>query len=336
MERNLEARNEEAMKKGNEQSPFLEDVRKVIRRKQLSYSTEKNYIGWIRRFILWSGKRHPENMGTAEVEAFLSHLASERNVSASTQNQALNALVFLYKQYFKRDIGDLSQVNRSTRPRNIPVVFTKNEVRAVLQELSGTPWLMASLLYGSGLRLSECLRLRIKDIELERKQLVIRQSKGYKDRVATLPGRLRAHLERRIEEVTQLHKNDMRTKLSGVSVPEALGRKYPHLSLSLGWYYLFPAPRYSIDPRTKKSLRHHLYPDTARKHFKAAFQRAGIKKHAISHTFRHSYATHSLEDGVDIRTLQTLLGHKDIRTTMIYTHVIDKGALAAKSPLDRL
>jgi integron integrase len=324
------------VQRGKVGSPFLTDVQRVIRLKQLSYNTEKCYLGWIRRFILWSGKRHPKEMGVKEVEGFLSYLATERSVSAATQNQALNALVFLFKQYLRREFGELKEIARPNRPKSIPVVFTKDEVRRVLAELSGTPWLIASLLYGSGLRISECLRLRIKDLEIERRQITIRQSKGSKDRVVILPQKLVVHIERRIAQVEQIYRSERTNKRSGVSVPPGLSRKYPNLSTSVGWYYLFPAPKYSTDPRSGRSFRHHLYPDTVRRHLKSAFERAGIKKHATSHVFRHSYATHSLEDGVDIRTLQVLLGHKDIRTTMIYTHVIDRGAMGAKSPLDRL
>ncbi len=317
-------------------SAFLEKVKRLIRVRQLSYSTEKTYLFWIRRFIFWSGMRHPEDMGAEEVAAFLSFLAAKKNVSASTQNQALNALVFLYKRVLDRELGKMNQIVRASRPQNIPTVFTKDEVRAVLKELKGVHWLIASLLYGSGLRISECLRLRVKDIEFERREMIIRQSKGFKDRVVILPERLDDHLQRQIEVVTAVHKKDLELKRTGVSIPPALLRKYPRLSLSLGWYYIFPAPRYSVDPRSGRSFRHHLYPGTVSRVFRKAFDQAKIRKHATSHVFRHSYATHSLEDGVDIRTLQTLLGHKDVRTTMIYTHVIDKGALGAKSPLDRL
>ena len=315
-------------------SPFLTEVQRLIRLRQLSYATEKSYLGWIRRFIIWSKKQHPSELGSAEVSAFLSYIATERHVSVSTQNQALNALVFLYKYVLKRDIGDITEIARASRPRRIPTVLTREEVKQVLDELSGTTWLIATLLYGSGLRISECLRLRIKDIELDRKQIVVRQSKGFKDRIAILPKKLLPHLERQINEVSKIHRIDVRDKRSGVSIPESLRNKFPNLSITLGWYYLFPSATYSLDPRSQLSFRHHLYPDGVTRKIKTGFQTAGIKKHATSHTFRHSYATHSLENGVDIRTLQVLLGHKDIRTTMIYTHVIDRGAMGAKSPLD--
>lgn len=315
-------------------SPFLEHVRSVIRLRQLSYSTEKSYVGWIERYIRWNGMKHPKDLGSTDVKEFLTYLAVQRRVSASTQNQALNALVFLYKHVLQKPLGNIGKTVRAQRPKLLPVVLTRDEVRAMFSNLTGPYWLIANLLYGSGLRLTECLKLRIKDIEFDRSQLIIRQSKGFKDRVAIMPQTLRTHLEIQIERVTHLYSKDMSKGSPGVSLPEGLARKYPRLSLSLGWYYLFPAPHLSQDPRTGKWFRHHLYPDTVRRRLKAAMEKACIKKHATSHSLRHSYASHSLEDGVDIRTLQVLLGHNDIRTTMIYTHVLNRGVLGARSPLD--
>ena len=302
----------------------------------MSYSTEKSYLAWIKRYIRWCGMRHPNELGEEEIRLFLSFLAEKQGLAAATQNQALNALIFLYKQFLKIEIGEIGKISRVSRPRNLPVVLTKDEVRKILAELDGIPYLVLSLLYGSGLRITECVRLRLKDVDIDRKQLIVKQSKGFKDRMVTLPNRATSSIERQIERVQYIFEKDRNEKMPGVSIPESLGRKYKSANSSLGWYYLFPAKEYSNDPRSGKQFRHHLLPDSIGKHIRRATLKAGIKKQVSAHTFRHSYATHSLEDGMDIRTLQELLGHKDIRTTMIYTHVIDKGALAAKSPLDRL
>ena len=323
-------------KNAGKSSPFLNEVRRTIRLRQLSYATEKSYIGWIKRYVRWSGVKHPKDLDPSYVKEFLTDLATKHCVAATTQNQAFNALVFLYRHVLSNDLSNLNDIPRAHRPRNLPTVLTRDEIRSILSELEGTSWLVVSLLYGSGLRMAECLGIRIKDIEVSQRQITIRQSKGFKDRVVVMPEKLIPHIERQIEFVTSIYHADMKAKRSGCSIPDSLRRKYKNLPRSLGWYYFFPARNYSIDPRSNMSFRHHIYPDTIRRNIKTAAVKGGINKHLRAHSFRHSYATHSLEDGVDIRTLQTLLGHKDVRTTMIYTHVIDRGALAAKSPLDRL
>lgn len=315
---------------------FIARVRRVVQLKQLSYATEKVYIHWIKRYIRFHKMKHPKDMGAREVSEFLSFLATDRQVSSATQNQALNALVFLYKNVLFVDLDNLPAIVRAKRPRNIPVVLTRAEISAILSLLKGEHWLICSLLYGSGLRLGECLRLRVKDIELEGNQIIVRQSKGFKDRVSVLPESTRSSIQEQLRKVNAIHLNDKNHSLAGVSVPEALGRKYPHIRKSAGWYYLFCARGYSADPRSGMSYRHHLHPSSVRRKIHTAIKSAGIMKHATCHTFRHSFATHSLEDGVDIRTLQVLLGHKDVRTTMIYTHVIQRGALGVRSPLDKL
>jgi integron integrase len=314
-------------------SPFLNEVIKAIRVRHYSIRTEKSYVGWIRRFILYHGKRHPREMGAAEVGAFLTHLAVTRNVSASTQNQALNALVFLYRAVLERPLGELHGVTRAKRPRRLPVVLTRDEVAALLHHLEGVHWLAACLLYGSGLRLMECIRLRVKDLEFEHRAIFIRSGKGGKDRVVTLPDALVTPLQRHLATVRNIHEKDLFDGYGKVWLPHALARKYPGAPAQWGWQYVFPASRRSIDPHSGQVRRHHFDESGIQRAVKTAIRRAGIDKPASCHTLRHSFATHLLERGMDIRTVQEQLGHKDVRTTQLYTHILGRGGHAVISPL---
>jgi integron integrase len=320
----------------NKRSPFLESVRSVIRMKHLAYQTEKTYIGWIVRFIKFHGSRHPAQMGSSEITDFLSHLAVGRNVSASTQNQALNALVFLYKDVLKREPGEFTGLIRANRPKFLPVVFSEREIGLVLGNLTGLPKLIASLLYGTGMRLNECLRLRVKDIDFERSQILVRQAKGSKDRVVPFPKTLREELQQLIAKVRTLHETDLKAGYGSVYLPFALERKYPNANKQLLWQYIFPSKNLSIDPRSGITRRHHLDPSILQKHLKHAVSNAGLDKRATCHTFRHSFATHLLQRNYDIRTVQELLGHNDVKTTMIYTHVMERGSNGTRSPLDTI
>jgi integron integrase len=313
---------------------LLDQVRNAARLHHLSIRTEDAYVNWIRRFILFHNKRHPRDMRTADIEKFLSHLATHKNVAASTQNQALSALLFLYRDVLKVDIPYLDNLVWAKRPKKLPVVLTPDEVQAVLSKLSGLYWLMASLLYGSGLRLMECLRLRVKDIDFVSNQIFIRDGKGEKDRVTVLPQSLVRPLRLQLAKVRLLHQEDLTGGFGEVYLPYALDRKYPNAAKEWAWQYVFPSPKLSIDPRSAKQRRHHISEDVLQKIVKAAIHKAGISKLASCHTLRHSFATHLLEDGYDIRTIQELLGHNDVRTTMIYTHVLNRGGKAVKSPLD--
>jgi integron integrase len=315
---------------------LLDRVRASIRTKHYSIRTEQAYVDWIRRFILFHGKRHPIEMGKAEIEKFLTHLAVNRNVAASTQNQALSALLFLYRDVLERDMPWLDDVTRAKKPRRLPVVLTHAEVDRLLKLLSGTKWLMASLLYGSGLRLLECLRLRVHDIDIDRRQIMVRNGKGGKDRATVLPDPLMGPLGRQIEQVRIIHEIDISEGFGEVYLPFALERKYPNAAKAAGWQYLFPADKRALDPRSGKIRRHHLGESVLQRAVKQAVQDAGIRKPASCHSLRHSFATHLLERGQDIRTVQELLGHKDIRTTQIYTHVTQRGALGVISPLETL
>lgn len=313
---------------------IIDNLRAKIRLKHYSLSTEKNYVQWAKRFISFHIDRIKSGQaetGSGEVTAFLSWLATQRRVSASTQNQAMNALVFLYGQVLGIELGDIDAV-RAKRSKRLPTVFTPDEVRRVLEQLSDTPWLMASLLYGSGLRISEVLRLRVKDIDFDHQKLIVRCGKGDKDRVTCLPASLALALVQHLEKRRLLHQRDMSAGI-GTSMDESLARKYPNAPLQWGWQYVFPASSVGIDPKDGNKKRHHLHASALQKAVKTAIRRAGIAKHAGCHTFRHSFATHLLEYGSDIRTVQELLGHKDVRTTQIYTHVTGQ-ASGVKSPLD--
>lgn len=313
---------------------LLDRVREAVRLRHYSRRTEEAYVGWTRRFILFHAKRHPLEMGAPEVEAFLSDLAIRGEVAASTQNQALAALLFLYRVVLGCELPELTDVVRAKRTRRLPTVFTRDEVARVLAELNGTPLLMASLLYGSGLRLLECLRLRVKDVDFAAHQLLVRDGKGAKDRVSVLPSTLLPQLHVHLRNVRRLHEQDLRASCGAVFLPSALARKYPHAAREWAWQYVFPAPRLSTDPRSGELRRHHQAESALQRAVRTAVRRARIDKPGSCHTFRHSFATHLLEDGYDIRTVQELLGHADVRTTMIYTHVLNRGGRAVRSPLD--
>jgi integron integrase len=313
---------------------LLDQVRDRIRLKHYSYRTEQQYVGWIKRFILFHGKRHPADLGGTEVEAFLSHLATDRDVAAATQNQALAAILFLYRHVLDVELPWLDGVVRAKRPQRLPVVLSREEVRFVLSHLSGVSWLVASILYGSGLRLMEALRLRIKDVDLEHPQITVRDGKGGKDRVTVLPQSLLPELRRHLAALHDWYEEERRRNAPGVSLPTALDRKYPNAALSWGWQYLFPSSVLCKDPYGSGTLRHHLHPKTMQRAVTLAVRRAGIPKPASCHTFRHCFATHLLESGYDIRTVQELLGHSDVKTTMIYTHVLNRGGRGVRSPLD--
>jgi integron integrase len=314
---------------------LLEQVRDRIRAKHYSYRTEKTYVHWIRRFILFHGKRHPREMGAAEVERFLTSLAVERKVSASTQNQALSAVLFLYRDVLEIELPWLDGVVRARRPERRPVVLTRDEVHRVLARLDGVQWLVASLLYGSGLRIQECLQLRVKDVSLDRGELLVRDGKGQKDRMTVLPSALVPHLRVHLDRVRRLYEADRAAGRPGVSLPYALRRKYPQAATAWGWQYVFPSRTFCRDPYSGESVRHHLHPQNLQRSVRIAVHAAGITQPASCHTFRHCFATHLLEDGYDIRTVQELLGHSDVKTTMIYTHVLNRGGRDVLSPLDR-
>lgn len=315
---------------------LLDQVREQIRLKHYSIRTERVYCEWIRRFIRFHQYRHPSEMGAAEVEAFLSDLAVRRNVSASTQNQALAALLFLYKQVLKLDLPWLGEVVRAKKPQRLPVVLSVEEVQAVLAQLQGELWLIASLLYGSGMRLMEVLRLRVKDVDFSSRQIMVRDGKGAKDRVTVLPLRLLEPLKHQLQLVKALHNAELLGGRGDVYLPDALARKYPKGPWEWAWQYMFPAQGLSVDPRSGARRRHHVDEKCLQRTFKRAVRAAGIAKLATPHTLRHSFATHLLESGQDIRTVQELLGHADVKTTMIYTHVLNRGGLAVLSPLDRV
>lgn len=301
-----------------------------------SLRTEKSYIDLIKRYIFFHSKRHPKEMGAAEVEAFLTHLAVARNVSASTQNQAKSALLYLYKEVLEIDLPWLDNVTQAKAPKRLPVVLTQAEVQAILARLDGTMWLIASLLYGSGLRIMETLRLRVKDIDFARREILVREGKGFKDRVTMLPLSLVQPLKTHLLKVQALHNEDLAAGFGAVYMPMALDRKYPNAAKEWGWQYVFPSVKLSVDPRDKIVRRHHADEKTIQRAVKKVAKAAGFAKPATPHTFRHSFATHLLEGGYDIRTVQELLGHKDVSTTMIYTHVLNKGGKGVASPLDLL
>jgi len=312
-------------------------VREAIRTRHYSRRTEEAYAGWIRRYILHHGKKHPAAMGAAEVNAFLSHLAVAGNVSASTQTQALSALVFLYRHVLDDPLPWLDEIVRATRPRPLPVVLSREEVGALLAQLEGAPRLVASILYGGGLRLLEALRLRVKDVDFAANLLVVREGKGGKDRRTMLPESLRVALQAQVAAVRRLHERDLARGFGEVWLPHAMGRKDPGAGQELAWQYVFPAARLSFDPRSGVQRRHHLDESAVQRAVKSAVRAARIEKNAGCHTLRHSFATHLLEDGYDIRTIQELLGHADVKTTMIYTHVLQQtGGRGVRSPMDTL
>ena len=315
---------------------LLDELRAQLRVRNYAYRTEQVYVDWARRFILFHGKRHPREMGSVEITAFLTHLATDRRVSASTQNQAKSAILFLYEHVLGIDLPWLDEVVSAKVSRRLPVVLTAREVRCLLQSLDGTMWLVASLLYGTGMRVLEALRLRVKDVEFERREIIVREGKGAKDRVTVLPENLIQPLRTQLEAARLLHQRDLAAGLGAVHLPFALAAKYPHANRSWGWQYVFPAPRLSADPRTGERRRHHVLPQSVQRAVAEAARRAGIDKPCSPHVLRHSFETHLLQSGYDIRTVQELLGHSDVSTTMIYTHVLNKGGRGVLSPLDGL
>lgn len=319
-----------------DQPRLLDQVRSVIRVKHYSIRTEKSYISWIKQFIRFNHLTHPKNMGAKEVQAFLSYLAVTRNVAASTQNQALCAILFLYRDVLKIELEYMDELIRAKRPTKIPVVFTRDEAKAVINHLDGTFQLMTQLLYGSGLRLMECVRLRVKDIEFNYKQIYVRDGKGAKDRITVLPEFLVTPLTLHLQNIYSLHETYLKKGCGSVYLPFALAKKYPNAATEWAWQYVFPASTLSVDPRSGVKQRHHINEKRLQRAVKNAIRKAEIYKQASCHTFRHSFATHLLESGYDIRTVQELLGHKDIRTTQIYTHVLNKPGIAVNSPLDSL
>jgi integron integrase len=318
-----------------QQPKLLDQVRDVIRLKHYSIRTERAYIDWIKRFILFHHKRHPNDMGAPEVQAFLTHLAVNQNVAASTQQQALSALLFLYREVLRQELPWMDDITRAKKPKRLPVVLTQEEVRSLIAHLQGDAWLMASLLYGAGLRLMECLRLRVKDVDFGYRQLIVRDGKGQQDRVTMLPQKVIEPLQGHLDKAQALHRQDVAEGFGEVHLPYALARKYPNAGTEWAWQYVFPARRRSVDPRSGKTRRHHVDSKALQRAVKKAVQEANLSKAASCHTLRHSFATHLLEAGYDIRTVQELLGHKDVSTTMIYTHVLQQGGQGVRSPLDR-
>lgn len=311
-------------------------MRIAVRARHYSRRTEEVYVAWVRRFVLFHGKRHPAEMGGGEVTAFLSHLANASRVSSSTQNQASSALLFLYREVLGREIEAPRGVLRAKRAFRRPVVLTRDEVRLLLRRMSGSKRLVATLLYGAGLRLLEGLRLRVKDVDPGRGEITVRGGKGNRDRVTMLPASLGPQIAAQLGNVRRLHESDLRRGAGWAALPGALERKYPGAGRELGWQYLFPATRLHRDPHTGQLRRHHLHETAVQRALKEASRQAGLTKRASCHALRHSFATHLLEDGYDIRTIQELLGHRSVKTTMIYTHVLNRGGLGVRSPLDVL
>lgn len=313
---------------------LLDQVRDRIRLKHYSIRTEDTYVEWTRRFILFHGKRHPREMGPGEVESFLTHLAVQGRVSASTQNQAKSALLFLYKEVLGEALPWLDNIETAKRPARLPVVLTVEEIKAILAGVDGTGGLILKLLYGTGMRILECMRLRVKDIGFIKREIVVREGKGFKDRVTMLPESLVEPLQAHLQRVERLHINDLAQGHGEVYLPYALERKYPKAAREWGWQYVFPSSKRSVDPRSGAIRRHHADEQNIQRIMRRAVRAAGIHKLATPHTLRHSFATHLLESGYDIRTVQELLGHSDVSTTMIYTHVLNRGGRGVKSPLD--
>jgi integron integrase len=314
---------------------LLDQMRDALQTQHYSYRTENTYVEWAKRFVLFHKKRHPREMGVPEVEAFITHLATERKVAASTQNQALSAILFLYREVLRQPLETVTAV-RPQKPERLPTVLTRSEALRVINALSGVHQLMAKILYGSGLRLVECIRLRVKDIDFEQHSLIVREGKGEKDRLTMLPEILIVPLKEHLARVQQIHQQDINAGYGAVYLPYALEKKYPNAPREWAWQYVFPAKSLSIDPRSKVMRRHHADESGLQKAVRSAARLAGIEDKSVScHTFRHSFATHLLQSGYDIRTVQELLGHKDVKTTMIYTHVLQRGGLAVKSPLDQ-
>ena len=318
------------------QRRLLDQVRDTLRFLHYSLRTEETYVQWIRKFILFHHKRHPKEMGAPEVEAFLTHLAAQCDVAAATQNQALNSIVFLYKRVLKTEPGDFGEFERAKVKRKLPVVLTREEVTRLIAVMEWPHSLLATLMYGAGLRIMESVRLRVKDVDFSRKLLIVRDGKGEKDRIAMLPECAVLWLERHLRKVRTVFEQDRNNGIGGVWLPHALGRKYRNAGREWGWQWVFPAADLSTDPRGGATRRHHLHETLVQRAFKLAAQKAGIAKPATPHSLRHSFATHLLESGADIRTVQELLGHEDVSTTMIYTHVLNRPGIGARSPADAL
>ena len=318
----------------NSQPKLLDQVRDVLRRRHYSYQTEKSYVQWIRRFVVFHNMKAPRDMGAPEVEAFLTHLAVHQKVAPSTQNQALSALVFLYREVYQRDTNWGLDAERATPTRYLPTVLTMEEVQRILKLLPGVYQLIAKVLYGSGLRLNEGLTLRVKDLDFAQSQIIVRNAKGRESRATILPSSLMEPLTQHLRWVKQIHQQDLEQGCGSVYLPYALERKYPNAEREWIWQYVFPAYSRSIDPRSGICRRHHLHESGLQKALKQAVRTMGIEKRVSCHTFRHSFATHLLQNGYDIRTIQELLGHKDVKTTMIYTHVLNRGGRGVRSPLD--
>jgi integron integrase len=322
---------------GREAKPkLLDQLREALRSRHYSHRTEQTYCHWVKRFIYFHNVRHPSEMGEPEINAFLTHLAVKEKVSASTQNQALSALLFVYRHLLGREMGDLGEVIRARKPTRLPVVMTREEVKAVLGNLASDKWLMASLIYGAGLRLMECLRLRVQDIDFSRNEILVRDGKGAKDRITLLPESLKAPLQEHIRAVKAVHEKDLADGWGRVPMPDALDRKYPNAPREWRWQWVFRQENRWRNGKTGEEGRHHVDESLVQKAVRMAVTRAGLIKRATCHTFRHSFATHLLESGYDIRTVQELLGHKDVKTTMVYTHVLNRGGRGVKSPVDDL
>jgi len=315
---------------------LMNQLRGALRSRHYSSRTEQVYCRWVEKFVTFHDGRHPAKLEEPEINAFLTHLAVKDKVSASTQNQALAALLFFYRNIIGREVGELGEVTRARRPRHLPVVLTREEVRAVLAHLAGDKWLIASLLYGAGLRLMECLGLRVQDLDFARNEILVRGGKGRKDRVTMLPASLKPPLREHLKRVSRIYRQDIADGWGRVPLPYALDRKYPNASHEWRWQWVFPQTHRWVNPKTGEQGRHHVDPSLVQKAVREAVARAGLSKRATCHTFRHSFATHLLETGYDIRTVQELLGHSDVRTTMIYTHVLNRGPSAVRSPIDRL
>jgi integron integrase len=315
---------------------LLERMSVELQSRHYSRRTEKAYLLWVRRYIVFHGLTHPADLSEEDVNAFVTHLAVDEHVSASTQTQALSAVLFLYRHVLRRPVGELGTLVRARTPERLPVVMTRAEVRSVLVHLSAEQWLMASLMYGAGLRLSECLHLRVQDIDFSANEILVRNGKGAKDRVTMLPESLKSPLREQLARAKVVHQADLADGWGRVLLPDALGRKYPNAAADWRWQWVFPQERRWRDPKTGAQGRHHVHPTVLQRAVKVAVARAGVTKNVGCHTFRHSFATQLLESGYDIRTIQELLGHKDLRTTMIYTHVLNKGGRGVRSPLDDL
>ena len=318
----------------DKQPKLLDRARNSLRQRNYSYRTERSYVNWMKRYILFHNKQHPRELGEPEIEEFLTHLAVKKKVAPSTQNQALNALIYLYQNVLNIELDEINAL-RPRKGRHLPTVLTFDEALRVLDNMSGIDRLAARLSYGSGLRVSECLRLRVKDVDFGNKHLVIRNGKGYKDRLAILPESLEEPIKQQLKAVKSLHHRDMRKGFGKVYLPYALSKKYPNANRQWIWQWIFPSSKISYDPRAEMQCRFHRSPSSLRKAVKYAANKARIEKHVTPHVFRHSFATHLLEAGYDIRTVQELLGHKNVKTTMIYTHVLNRGPSGVKSPLDR-